>query len=460
MNIKKYLNPKSIFIGGNSFNDLKIKDHITIPDNLSVNELDNLEYLKNNISITIDPNYITSQNELTYYSNIKKIIDRLKRYRKTYNLTIEVNNRELLRQSRLLDSIPSNINLTILNNGYNYSLTEYLSEETKLEHLVAPIRKCNLSPLEKYLAVYDIVKSFKPYKDNEEDKRQSRELRYILKDDNEYIVCVGFARLLLELLNRIEIPCKYLHVDVDDSYENKYSNDNLNINFVGHARNLIKIDDDKYNIHGIYLSDSTFDNKKERNIYLHSLLTFDRLKEAKNLEKLNDIDLLLDFHTLDEFKKKITYFLKKENNLLQGKNDGNLDLTRRTYKNLYLKIMDVLKCIDEPFFIKLHNKYNNNLCDNIKDVDLNELNKIISHFTTEYYYFIASLTNNEIDTNTILTAASTAKKTLYDLSNEELAAWIRKLIDDSKYAENAMFPYVYDSSNDKEAYLESRKQKK
>lgn len=460
MNIKKYFNPKAKFIGNYSLNDLKAKDHITLDENLTKEEIVNLEYLKDGISITIKANYLTNEEERRYYRNIKKIIESLTKHRKTYHINIEVNNRELLRQSNLLTAIPKNVKLIISNNDYPYSLDEYLSEETKLENLVKPIRDANLSPLEKYLAAYDVVKSFKPYKENEKDKRQSRDLRYILKDDNKYIVCVGFARLLLELLTRLDIPCKYIHVDVDDSYEKKYGEEIKNINHVGHARNLVKIDDDKYNIHGIYLSDSTFDSAPSHNVYLHSLLTFDRLKEAKNLEKLNDIDLLLDFHSLDDFKKKIAYFIKKEDSTLKENNNSNIDLTKRTYKILYLKIMEILRCINEPLFVELYNKYYNDLCINIYDIDQKRLNEIISHFTTEYYQYIIKVTNKQIDINTILTAAAVAKKQINKLPNEELATWLRKLIDDSFAAQEAMFPYVYDPNNDKEAYLEERKTKK
>ena len=460
MNIQKYINPKTKFIGNYSYTDLKVKDHITISADLSSQELINLEYLRNNTGITIKASYLTNEEEIKYYENIKKIVSAIAKYRKNHDLTIEVNNRELLRQSNLLKSIPQNITITIANNDYLYNLDEYMMEEEKLEKLVAPIRKANLSPLEKYLAIYNIVKSFKPYKENNDDKRQSRDLRYILKDDNNYIVCVGFAKLLLELLNRVNIPCKYVHVDIDDSYEKAYEGTIKNINHVGHARNIIRIDDDKYSLHGIYLSDSTFDSAPSHNIYLHSLLTFDRLKEAKKLEKLNDLDLLLDFHNLDEFKKKISYFLKKEDSELKKDTNTDIDLTRRTYNMLYVKIMDILKCVDSSFFIKMYHKYNKDLCDNINIIERKQLNEIMTHFTTEYYHFIMPLTNNEININTILTAAAVAKKNVSNIENEELAKWLRGLIDDSFTAQKVMFPYVYDPNNDKEAYLETRKSKK
>ena len=455
MNIQKYFDPKRRFIGNYSLNDLRHIDYITINDDIPDQDIANIEHLKSGISISIKANYITQEEENKYYRNVKKILTKMLKYHKKYNLSIDVNNRELFRKSGILSIIPKNVEINIRNNEYIYTISDYLMEEEKLEKLIAPIREANLSPLEKYLAIYDIVKSFKPYKENNTDKRQSRDLRYILKDDNEYIVCVGFARLLLELLTRAGIPCKYIHVDVDSSREVDQT-----INHAGHARNLVKIDDDKYGVHGIYLSDSTFDSGVSQNTYIHSLLTFDRLKEAKKLEKLNDLDLLLDFHNLNEFEKKITYYLKKEDNELKGNVNSDLDLTKRIYKSLYLKIMEILLCINEPLFIKLYNEYNNVLYNNINDIDIKLLNEIISRFTTEYYRYIITVINKPIEMNTILTAATAAKKEISKIENEEFVTWLRKLIDDNLVAQKTMFPYVYNPNNDTEAYLEERKAKK
>ena len=127
---------------------------------------------------------------------------------------------------------------------------------------------------------------------------------------------------------------------------------------------------------------------------------------------------------------------------------------------LYVKIMDILKCVDSSFFIKMYHKYNKDLCDNINIIERKQLNEIMTHFTTEYYHFIMPLTNNEININTILTAAAVAKKNVSNIENEELAKWLRGLIDDSFTAQKVMFPYIYDPNNDKEAYLETRKSKK
>ena len=46
-------------------------------------------------------------------------------------------------------------------------------------------------------------------------------------------------------------------------------------------------------------------------------MTFDRKKESKLLESLEDEDLLLDFHDMSDFSNKINFFLKRK---CKGKN--------------------------------------------------------------------------------------------------------------------------------------------
>ena len=84
MNIQKYFNLKAPFIGGYSLTDLKVRDHITIDDNISDQEIDNLEYLRNDFSISITPKYVTTAEELKYHKNVRKIIERLGKIRKIY----------------------------------------------------------------------------------------------------------------------------------------------------------------------------------------------------------------------------------------------------------------------------------------------------------------------------------------------------------------------------------------
>lgn len=104
-----------------------------------------------------------------------------------------------------------------------------------------------------------------------------------------------------------------ISVGVDTSYDDGFTTEDKPTNIEGHQRNIIKNDDNKYNIHGIFIADATWDNHMKYDLYANASMTFDRKKEAERLEKLNDYDLLLDFHNFEEFTKKLNFFLKKRN---------------------------------------------------------------------------------------------------------------------------------------------------
>ncbi len=131
----------------------------------------------------------------------------------------------------------------------------------KLDSLLKDVSP-TMTPYEKYQIIYDKVRYFKEYRIVEDTstnlaaivnaKNQSCNLKYIL--DNEYIDCVGYSMLLEILLNKVDIEASEFGFSVFDGYGN----------FIGgHARTLINLDDDKYNIHGIFVSDATWDREEE-----------------------------------------------------------------------------------------------------------------------------------------------------------------------------------------------------
>jgi len=95
----------------------------------------------------------------------------------------------------------NNKNIIIDTGGEKISLKEYLRLEQILYNLIEPAK--NLSPFEKYIFAYNLVKNYKPYNENLEDKLQSRDLYKII--ENEYMVCQGFATLLKDLLDKTGI---------------------------------------------------------------------------------------------------------------------------------------------------------------------------------------------------------------------------------------------------------------
>ncbi|MBR7042311.1 MAG: transglutaminase domain-containing protein [Bacilli bacterium] len=450
------INTNEKIIGNYSKRELKDINSLSLMLPISNKALNNFMHIKSNNTLTLNMSSSTPFDEEKYYQDVITVINRLMELNKPYKVIVKVTNRETFRKSNIVGIVNSNISLMIDNDENIYSMPDYMKEERKLERMIAKVRAAKLSPLESYLAVYDIVKKYKPYKDNDKNPNESRKLKYILDDNNPYIVCAGFTKLLTELLSRVNIPSKYISVMVDTSYEKGMTQEEKLISYERHARNLVKLDDDKYNIHGYYLADSTWDNHPYEDLFINSLLTFDKKKEAKRLEKLDDIDLLMDFHNLDEFSTKIKYFFKK------GISHPGIDtkteeaFRKKTYKDLYLKIMDILVSLDKDKYIELYNKYNNFLNVNLSEVTSRSLETVISNLLIDYAKYIIPLSNNKVELETIFRAIVEVKKEVDWMDNNEIRKWLSEAAKSNIDREKKEFPYVYDVNNP-EGYVGRRK---
>ena len=444
-------------IGDYSLKEIRERGNISLTLPLNDKTMDILiNYLYEPVNINLKNNDMNLDNEKKYIEDLKIIFSKLNQTKKKYNIDININNRELLRQSNLLQKIPNNIKLIISASEHSYNYYEYLKEENKIEEMIAPIRRANLSPLEKFLAVYDIVKNYKPYRDNVQLPKDAVILNRILNDNNDFIVCEGFARLLSELLTRVGIPSKCVNVYVDISNDRNFKGDRSKIRNDLHTRNLVKIDDDKYNIHGFYLSDSTWDNNPQYNLYLNSLMTFDRKKEARRLERLEDIDLLMDFHDVDEFIEKIKYFIKMR--ISKEKIDAKMEdyLRCNAYKNLYLKIIDILSSTDSIECQKLYNKYNDLLNIDVSKITSNKLETVLGNLLIDYAKYMMPLVNNEISNKAFISALIEVQKNVYYKSDLEIKEWLEDMIDANKKFNQGTFPYVYDYQDKREGYVSVR----
>lgn len=257
-------------------------------------------------------------------------------------------------------------------------------------------------------------------------------------------------------------------VDIDIS---KYNNDLKNIptELGGHQRNIVKIDYDKYNIHGIYVVDATWDNSITKDLYNNSTSTFDKRKEYRKLEKLTNEDLLLDFHNFDEYLEKINHYLKRsiyKRDPFIINNGSHQAKIIRSYLEIYEDIMKILYKLDYSKYQELYNKYNDYIkntkklfnkirYDNKTDISIKEIEDIFSDFLTNYATYIIRLSNQTVNTETILLAASNINKQINNYSQEELDIWINQTIKDNIIQQNKSFPYTYDPNNPRPNYLES-----
>ena len=434
-----------ITIGNESLKEIRRRGTIvlTMPiDNGMINNL--VKYLSYPIKVYLKQNNKQALDEQAYLDGIKKIFDALRASKNDYLIKIDVKNRELFRDSRLLTKVPSNVALSINASESVYSQNEYLREEQKIEAMVAPIRDSKLSPLEKYLAVYDIVKRFRRYKGTEHSDLDTYVLKYLLDDNNTLIVCAGYARLLEELLTRVDIPCKKMSVQIGKPRPEVMGMSGDRIKYEPHARDIIMIDDSKYNIHGIYLADPTWDSHFDYNLYLNSLLTFDRKREALKVERVADEQLLLDFHNTKEFMNNIKLFIERNIAANGGTLEGIEIYKRNAYKNLYLKIIEMLQVLDQNKARELVKKYDHLLNVDINRVTSQYLEKHLSNLLIEYAKYMMPLVNKKISNRDIITALTNVQKILYRKSSKEIIELIDKLTYDNKKLSPVLFPYTYD----------------
>lgn len=249
--IPKYLKyqPFTYLVGSYDFSSLNDSECLIFTSSLTDEEIGNFKYIGSQVK----------QIKIKYndYSNILRVIPKLP----NIDILIDVEEKEKfpLKQFGQFE------NVSVQTNNRYYPIKYYIEQEEKLENMVKDIKNSNLSQLERFLAVYDIVKKFKKYQESPNEKSESRDLYDILS--NDYIVCVGFANLLEDLLNKVGIRTVSLYTDVI------LPGDDLNKYFASHARVLLYLDDPKYNIKGYFISDPTWDNKLEENFYNYALFT-------------------------------------------------------------------------------------------------------------------------------------------------------------------------------------------
>ena len=267
------------------------------------------------------------------------------------DIIIKVSNKEEFNKI-LLKYKTNNINLNniniiikkdVLHIENEISLKEYLECENKLYKMIKPAIK--LSPLEKYVYVYNLVKKFKEYKECKTDSMESRDLYKVLK--NDYIVCVGYIKLLCDLLRKLGINCSEVSIKVDSSYDFGTLEEVKSVDKQGHRRAYVYIKDDKYKIDGYYLTDPTWDNNMNMDYYTHMLFT-----DNKN-------DFSCDYQWLDKY---ILFNVKNKHEFNKYFDLSNKILGFNSYYcnyRFYIMdfLLDVIKDIEPDYALYLKNKY-------------------------------------------------------------------------------------------------------
>ncbi len=222
-------------------------------------EVDDISY-----SIVLNGKDIEIKTNENNYNNLDNLLNMLKT--NGFNIsTLYLSVKDTTKQETkyvdtdfsVLDSISEKTNVII---GYDktfvttspYSEFKGLIESMKWYKQI--INDYDLSPLEKLTFAYDIMKTF-PYNESENDKMDSRNPHRIIETGN--IVCAGYTAMLKEMLSYVDDNIK-----VGDFSVTCYKEDDKSLRGY-HSRSMVRIDDPKYDVHGIYALDSTWDSFKK-----------------------------------------------------------------------------------------------------------------------------------------------------------------------------------------------------
>ena len=156
----------------------------------------------------------------------------------------------------------------------NATLEEFIAMRETIKYYKELITSSNLSPLEQVTYAYDIIKSF-DYAEAEIGC-DSRSMHRIINSGK--IVCVGYAQFLKQVLKELGFKIEAYDVNSPEKY-GYYPDD-----YDNHERNIIRIDDDKYNVHMVAACDPTWDSgTPEINTYRFSDKNATTLADVNNL---------------------------------------------------------------------------------------------------------------------------------------------------------------------------------
>ena len=318
------------------------------------------------------------------YNSIEKALDYLEKNGKKNTVRIHVPKRVPFSQTNLYLKSYQNPRVIVHNGESDYTLCSYVENDLYLSYLVNDIKNSNLTPYEKYMQVYNLVKNFKPYRDNPDDLDAPRSLKYIV--DNKYIVCAGFANLLIALLEKVGINAYYYSVEIKETGQEK--------DYSRHARVIVNLTDKKYGIDGYYIADPTWDNSLKNNFLTHSTITFEESTQENETFKDNLELELFNINSIYEYIERVKKILSKDE-------DNSIEFR---YKDFVQKILDIFKELNPSYYKLLQNKHQD-LMNDMKSFNPKFDENIYKAFIFEIGSHILTKTNKIVDRQKVVQAS-------------------------------------------------------
>ena len=214
-----------------------------------INNKTNMMDLISNVSIIVDESNNKYKNLIQFLLENKTLRDKQIDIKCDFDFT-----KEDINVMRRLESIYPNILYSVDGNTIPISIDVCEKTLDAIDLMVEKVKKYNFSPLEQVMYIYDVVRDRVYTRENTgESYRLSRDLSDVLLGDK--IVCLGFSQIFDKILKKLGISSEIYYLDGQNN--------------IGHARNIIYLKDDKYNVEGIYFLDATWDCKRKEQIDAH-----------------------------------------------------------------------------------------------------------------------------------------------------------------------------------------------
>ncbi len=399
------------------------QSYMTLKEPLTKEEIESLPKLKNLTNVQIN---------LNTFTDLTNLSDTLKNFNKEVEIVFNIDsanqnifNEYAFANEELLKTFP---HLEVYKDVLNFDITTYIENEKRLYDIVRPAQ--NFSPFEKYLYIYNIVKSYKVYQESPNDKSESRNLYEVLNSD--YMVCYGYTNLLCDLLNKLNIPACQISATIYGNAQNKQAPETFEVGKVAfHSRAMVNLVDSKYNINGIFLTDPTWDNRKDDDTYNYALLTPDEYNKSHNYNYLETNSLELFFvHNEQEFDERFAFLSKK---IINSDNFIFQDVNPLQYL-----IYDLLQYIH-----KLDRNYYNHLKKSYTNIDSPNKEAVIETYKECYASlreYIINKVNKPIDYKTLKDGITFIYKQTYVASEEEILKMVDQTMQKNAERQELTFP--------------------
>lgn len=229
--------------------------------------------IENNIEyITIEVNDPNICNDAETFSIIKKYLDKNIEFFRDKKIIIQgiaKIEEEQLNISNEFFGNYDNIYYMIEGNSMPISKDDYYKTIQKLTGILNNVKEKGLSPLENLMYLYDFLRKrkYKEVENIEDDANKSRDITPVIL--GEYIVCGGYTELFEFFAKKLGFRTAKYYITGKKS---------------SHVRNLIYVEDPKYDADGIYLSDVTWGyDKNDNNEYLYNYKFF--MKTISEMKK-------------------------------------------------------------------------------------------------------------------------------------------------------------------------------